>query len=92
MNFNENDVLIRIDVYSEKEPGVVAFTQDDIKRIGSEIEECLMVTPQIGKFEGIQYRFVKDGLTYRMDTYESRIHVGGKYMTQNCFNLCITSD
>ena len=58
------------------------FTDEDIERVGNEIQGELNVEPDINdSAEGLQYTFTKDGIVYQMDNY-------GR--TSNRFRLTIT--
>ena len=83
--FDNNGILKEIDAVGPYKQGVVDFTTDDIERVGSEIEDELEVSPQIGQHEGRQYTFTKNGIRYHMDTYVSRFN--GNSSNEFCLQI-----
>lgn len=87
-SFDDNDFLEKISVVGLYELGVISFTNSDIERVGSEIEQELGVSPEIESVEEewlyewrskpynyTKYTFISDGVKYYMDTYiyETRV-------------------
>ena len=87
-SFDDNDFLEKISVVGLYELGVISFTNSDIERVGSEIEQELGVSPEIENVEEewlyewrskpynyTKYTFISDGVKYYMDTYiyETRV-------------------
>lgn len=87
-SFDDNDFLEKISVVGLYELGVISFTNSDIERVGSEIEQELGVSPEIKSVEEewlyewrskpynyTKYTFISDGVKYYMDTYiyETRV-------------------